>query len=141
MTTPEGTQPVQQNHLWQHPPQLPLRSLQGSFQITSHGSSIPIAKSHKLFQTYHASNNTDTDTSNPSLIAWYLPLDDLRPDVLLPSGNIFQCRIQGDCWLFNLQICDRSLCDSAWMYVENDLGTGVNGLVGLDASLFSMEIC
>ncbi|MDP2607621.1 MULTISPECIES: hypothetical protein [unclassified Oceanobacter] len=142
MTTPEDTRPVQPNTIWQRPPFTPLQRLQDNFQITPQGSNIPIARSQSLFLAHHPSTSTDTGQSDSPLSAWYLPLIDfLPPDALLPSGKIFNCPTLGNCWVFNLDINGHSVPESAWVYVESDIGTGTTGLVGLDARLFNLSTC
>lgn len=49
---------------------------------------------------------------------WYLPADDVRDDVLLPSATTSRCPYKGDASYWSVQVGDHVYRDVAWTYPE-----------------------
>ncbi|MBA3338819.1 MAG: DUF427 domain-containing protein [Geodermatophilaceae bacterium] len=47
---------------------------------------------------------------------WYLPLDDIRADLLVESSTTTHCPFKGDASYYSLQVGDRLVEDAIWTY-------------------------
>ncbi len=49
---------------------------------------------------------------------WYFPPDDVRKEVLTPSGTRTRCPHKGEALYFSARLDRRTLTDAAWTYAE-----------------------
>lgn len=58
---------------------------------------------------------------NPKYPAYYLPVDAVRMDLLVPSGGSFHSASRGDAVLFTVKAGDRTAEDAAWIFPESPI--------------------
>ena len=49
---------------------------------------------------------------------WYLPLSDVRQDLLVPSATVTHCPFKGDASYYSLRVGDRLVEDAVWHYPD-----------------------
>lgn len=59
---------------------------------------------------------------------YYIPLDDVRPDVLAPSGRATYCEYKGEACYYSVSADGRTAEDAAWIYETP--GPGYEDLAG-----------
>ena len=55
---------------------------------------------------------------------WYLPYDDVREDLLVPSGTRTHCPYKGDASYWSVRVGDRVAEDAMWTYATSPSGWG-----------------
>ncbi len=62
---------------------------------------------------------------------WYLPLDDIRADLLVESSTSTHCPFKGDASYYSVQVGDRLVEDAIWTYrAPNPESAWLEGLAG-----------
>jgi uncharacterized protein (DUF427 family) len=72
---------------------------------------------------------------------FYLPLDAVRPGVLVPSATRSHCPYKGEATYWSVRIGDRLLEDAAWSYPEPfDGAARIRGALSFDHEALAVEV-